>query len=68
MMRSKDIERHQKALRKLSTMDEVYDLIDLTHLLYRGTETPLSFPDYLRTILIQHSNTPSPKVMKKEEK
>ncbi|PNX53638.1 MAG: hypothetical protein BV458_03525 [Thermoplasmata archaeon M9B2D] len=55
MMTDKERMRHESALNKFSGDDKLLDLIDLTHLIYRQTDTHLSFPDYLRTILITHA-------------
>lgn len=55
-MRLKETQEHKKLLDKYCKDDDLFDLIDLTYLIYRRTETDLDFADYLRDMLAYHAD------------
>lgn len=54
-MRSREVSEHKRLLGEFCDCDDLYRLLDLSHMIYRITDTDLCFGDYLRNMLSQHS-------------
>lgn len=50
-MRLKETKRHKELLDQFSKDDNLFELIDLTYLIYRRTDTELDFADFMRDML-----------------